>query len=195
MKKTISLVLMLFVALTSFAQQTDMSAYQPKLKIGEKAPDFALPVYNGEKKIALSDYAGKYVMLDFWATWCGDCRREMPIMEEALAKYEGKIEVFSVAFDRKKETLEKYLTEHPVNYSVVCDYSAWKESAVTKAYQLGWIPTFYIIAPDGTIAGSGITGEELKHTLCSLFGEAHGCGGCHKEAANAGGCGGCCGHH
>ena len=108
MKKTISLVLMLFVALTSFAQQTDMSAYQPKLKIGEKAPDFALPVYNSEKKIALSDYAGKYVMLDFWATWCGPCKKIAPYIEELASNYEGQAVVGKVDIEENDDLVEKF---------------------------------------------------------------------------------------
>lgn len=174
MKRIVSLIAFLLVALTqTFAQQSeaqaDMFKYMPKLKIGDKAPNFTLPVYNGKKKVSLSDYKGKYVLVDFWASWCGDCRREMPIMEEALKKYEGKIEVLSVSFDKKKESLTAYLKEHKVNYPVVCDYSAWKESAVTKAYQLAWIPTFYIVDPQGNIAGSGITGAGLAHELESIF--------------------------
>lgn len=173
MKKLISVFALLFAMVAqTFAQQsaeTDMFQYRPKLKIGEKAPNFSLPVYNDKKKVSLSDYKGKYVLVDFWASWCGDCRREMPIMEEALKKYAGKIEVLSVSFDKQKDALAKYLKEHPVKYPVLCDYSAWKESSVTKAYQLGWIPTFYIVAPDGTIAGSGITGEGLKVELESIF--------------------------
>lgn len=173
MKKLISVFALLFAMVAqTFAQQaaeTDMFQYRPKLKIGEKAPNFSLPVYNGKKKVSLSDYKGKYVLVDFWASWCGDCRREMPIMEEALKKYAGKIEVLSVSFDKQKDALAKYLKEHPVKYPVLCDYSAWKESSVTKAYQLGWIPTFYIVAPDGTIAGGGITGEGLKVELESIF--------------------------
>lgn len=175
MKRIVSLIVFLLVALMqTFAQQsdtqTDMLKYMPKLKIGEKAPNFTLPVYNGKKKVSLSDYKGKYVLVDFWASWCGDCRREMPIMEEALKKYVGKIEFLSVSFDKQKDALAKYLKEHPVKYPVLCDYSAWKESAVTKAYQLAWIPTFYIVDPEGKIAGSGITGEGLKAELESVFG-------------------------
>ncbi|MCF0192599.1 MAG: TlpA family protein disulfide reductase [Prevotella sp.] len=166
MKKTLSLILLLIaMCLQLSAQEKDMSAYLPKLQIGETAPNFTLPKYDNSGSVSLSDYKGKYVLLDFWASWCGDCRREMPIMEEAFADNKEKIEVLSVSFDRKKEALQEYLKAHPVNYTVACDYSAWKESAVTKAYQLAWIPTFYIIAPDGKIAGGGITGEELKAEL------------------------------
>lgn len=169
MKKILSLLIFIAACCASCAQQTDMSQYMPKLKNGEVAPDFSLPLYDGGKKVSLSDFKGKYVLLDFWASWCGDCRREMPIMEEALKDYAGKIEVLSVSFDKKKEALKDYLKEHPANYPVLCDYSAWKESSVTKAYQLGWIPTFFIIAPDGKIAGSGIDGKGLKDELARIF--------------------------
>lgn len=180
-----ALYLLLAVCTQSYAQETaaangasnanssqkaaSMIQYRPKLQIGETAPNFTLPVYNGKKKISLSDYKGKYVLVDFWATWCGDCRREMPVMEEALKKYAGKIEVLSVSFDKKKESLSEYIEKNNIKYPVVCDYSAWKESAVAKAYQLGWIPTFYIVGPDGKIAGCGITGAGLKRELECIF--------------------------
>ena len=182
MKNILTIVIAFLSIFNAAAQQTDMSAYQPKLKVGEAAPDFTLPIYNSEKKVSLADFKGKYVLLDFWASWCGDCRREMPVIEETLKEYQGKVQVLSVSFDRKKEALEKYLAEHPVGYDVACDFSAWKESEVTKAYQLGWIPTFYIIAPDGTIAGSGITGNELKYEFSRLFG-----GKCYVRGADISG--------
>lgn len=147
------------------APAEDMSPYMPVLKVGEQAPDIRLPRYDNGDTLSLSSLRGRYVLVDFWASWCGDCRRELPIMEEALANYTGQMDVFSVSFDNSPEALANFLAQHPVPYPVLCDYSPWKESATTQAYQLAWIPTFYIIDPDGRIAGSGIDGESLKALL------------------------------
>lgn len=170
MKRNVLFILCGLFCLAAVAQSGDMSQYAPKLAVGTAAPEIVLPRFGGEGSARLSDFRGRYVLVDFWATWCGDCRREMPLMREAVDAYRDKVSVLSVSFDNKKEALASYLEKNPSDWTVVADFLPWKESAVTKAYGLNWIPTFYIVDPEGRIAGAGITGEQLRSELQRIFG-------------------------
>lgn len=128
------------------------------LKKGDKAPEIELVNPKG-KMIKLSDLKGKMVLIDFWASWCGPCRKENPNVVEAYAKYNktkfknGKgFEVFSISLDRSEEAWIAAIEKD----GLVWSSHGWdKESIATKAYQISSIPTAYLINGDGEIVASG----------------------------------------
>jgi len=121
-----------------------------KLKKGQPAPDFTLQDVDG-KTWKLSDFKGKkIVMIDFWATWCNICKREMPILQKVYQEYQGKgIEFLGVALDENVAAIKKVARDKGVTYPVLVD----KDTKVaTEIYQLsGPIPYKVVIDKSGTI--------------------------------------------
>ena len=154
MKKLIMGVLML-LGLTTNAMAEDLDSLyaQSLLKVGTQAPNFKLPTPEG-KKVQLSDFKGKYVLIDFWASWCPDCRRISPNVEAIAKEYQGKdLTVVAVSFDIDKEAWVKYINRNgaPVNEVHVSELKKMKESAVAKAFGVQWIPSLYLLDKDGKV--------------------------------------------
>jgi peroxiredoxin len=123
-----------------------------KLKKGQPAPDFTLKDIDG-KTWKLSDLKGKkIVMIDFWATWCNICKREMPVLERVYKEYKGKgVEFFGIALDdaEKIKQIRKILEEKGVTYPILIDQD---QKVATEVYQLsGPIPYKVVIDLSGTI--------------------------------------------
>lgn len=166
MKKILLLAVAIFAQVT-FAQ--DMSKYIPDLKPGETAPEISASTPEG-KVISLSDFKGKYVVIDFWASWCGDCRREIPelknlyneIKDWKLGEDKKEVEFLSVSFDYKKESWVNLLEKENFPWTQISNLKSTREDPVYKDYKLHWIPTFFLVSPEGVIIESAITTEELR---------------------------------
>lgn len=166
--KKIFLFFALLTAMVTAGAQTDESQYRPQLEHGTPAPDITAPDTNG-KTVKLSSFKGKYVVVDFWATWCGDCRRDFPEFKQLAADYKGKVTFFGVSFDKSADLWKKFLTDNEVDWVSVCNFKPWKQNPIATAYKLNWIPTMYIIAPDGTIAGGAIHARDIRTQLDALL--------------------------
>ena len=132
-----------------------------------KSKDFTLPfIKGGEGK--LSDYRGKWVLLNFWATWCGPCRQEMPTLESVAQEFKGgNLQVLGVSVDQGPVGLVgKYLKEQGISFPNFHD----SKSEVSSTYQATAIPSVYIISPDGYLAGIFRGGKswETKEVLETL---------------------------
>lgn len=150
------------------AEQTeavDMTQYMPSLEIQAPAPEIEAPDIAG-KNVKLSDFRGKYVVLDFWATWCKDCRAEMPAMKQLYDKYGPKDVAFvGVSFDTDTQTLMDYGLENEIPWLVVCNGIKWKENPISAAYDIKWIPTLYLIDPEGNVAGINFHAADMDALL------------------------------
>ena len=131
---------MIVVAALSIPALTIADASKP-------APDFSLP---GLKKptVSLADYKGKTVYLDFWASWCGPCRKSFPWMNEMQEKY-GKqgFEVIAINVDAKREDADKFLSQVPANFTIAFDSTG----ATPKVYPVKGMPTSMLIDSKGNI--------------------------------------------
>jgi cytochrome c biogenesis protein CcmG, thiol:disulfide interchange protein DsbE len=111
------------------------------------APDFSLPGLK-QPNVKLADYKGKAVYLDFWASWCGPCRKSFPWMNQMQEKY-GKdgFEVVAINVDAKRADAEKFLTEVPANFTIAFD----SEGSTPKSYAVKGMPTSMLIDAKGNI--------------------------------------------
>ena len=136
--------------------------------IGKEAPEFALPDTKG-KMVRLSSFRGKYILLDFWASWCGPCRQESPNVVRAYNKYKGsKFDILSVSLDNDKAAWLKAIDKDGLTWTHVSDLTAW-ESSVVKLYQVEGIPATFLLDPNGIVVARDLRGEELDKKLEELL--------------------------
>lgn len=136
---------------------------------GNPAPEIVLPGENGEK-IALSSLRGKYVFIDFWASWCGPCRAEVPHLVKAYEKYHSKgFEIYGVSIDEKPEAWKKAMNDLKMTWVQVIDTEGWNSSVVPQ-YAIAGIPCTMLLDKEGNIIARNLRGEALEEKLEQLFG-------------------------
>ncbi|MEQ9591704.1 MAG: TlpA disulfide reductase family protein [Cyclobacteriaceae bacterium] len=139
------------------------------LAIGQPAPEIALPNPEGEI-VKLSSLRGKYVLVDFWAKWCGPCRRENPNVVKAYHKYNDKgFEVFGVSLDRTREDWVQAIQEDGLVWTHVSDLKYFDSQAASD-YNITAIPFSVLVDPDGIIIGKNLRGRGLEKKLEEVLG-------------------------
>ncbi len=148
------------------------AAYEATLFLspGKEAPDFSQPKSDGTK-LKLSDLKGKVVLLDFWASWCGPCRKENPNVVRLYQKYADKgFTVMSVSLDKEKAPwIEAIKRDNLTWTNHVSDLKGWSNEAAQQ-YKVSGIPFTVLIDKEGKIIQKNLRGEELENVLKSIFG-------------------------
>jgi peroxiredoxin len=142
------------------------------LAIGKHAPDFTSFDQHG-KQISLSDFKGKYVLLDFWASWCIPCREEHPFLKQAFEKFRDKgFTIVSVSLDKQEDKTNwlKAIEKDGLSWTQLSDLKAWQSETVKQFNLLGkGIPANFLIGPKGEIIAKDLRGERLEERLAQVF--------------------------
>jgi peroxiredoxin len=137
--------------------------------IGQITPEIELPNPEGQV-IKLSSLRGKYVLVDFWAKWCGPCRRENPNVVKAYQKYKDKgFEVYGVSLDRNKEDWVQAIQEDGLTWTQVSDLKYF-ESKAAADYNISAIPFSILVDPQGKIIAKNLRGAALNKKLEEVLG-------------------------
>ena len=149
-------------------QDADLLYATSMLKPGTAAPDFTLPTLAG-KKFSLSQLKGKVVVLDFWASWCPDCRRDAPNVVRLYREYKGKGVVFvGISFDVDRAAWQNAVIKYGMHYTQVSELKKMREAQISKTYNVSWIPSLYVIGRDGKVVLGTVLSEKVKQTLRQL---------------------------
>ncbi|WP_190242611.1 TlpA disulfide reductase family protein [Hymenobacter lapidiphilus] len=138
--------------------------------IGAPAPDFTLPTPEG-KPVSLADYRGKFVLVDFWASWCAPCRQENPNVAKAYNEYKNRnFDILGISLDLEKDRPKwlKALADDQLTWTQVWDLRGF-EGDVARRYNVRGIPQNFLIDPSGKIVAVNLRGPELAATLARLL--------------------------
>jgi thiol-disulfide isomerase/thioredoxin len=152
--------------LKSFAAHAAAEKIQKALVVGTAFPDFSEQDLNG-KPLSVANYKGKVVMVDFWATWCGPCRAELPnVVKTYQAHHEQGFEIIGVSLDRDKdkEKLVDFIGENKMPWAQYFDGGYWTNKLAVK-YGIQSIPATFLLDGNGNIIGKGLRGEELESAV------------------------------
>ncbi len=146
----------------------EMASQMRSTTEGQVAPDFTLNDVNG-KPVALSSFRGKVTLVDFWASWCGPCRKENPNVVAAYQKFHAKgLEILGVSLDDNKENWLQAIEKDGLTWTQVSDLQGW-QSAAAQLYGVQSIPANFLLDKEGKIIAKDLREESLEQKLNELF--------------------------
>jgi thiol-disulfide isomerase/thioredoxin len=136
--------------------------------LGRPAPLFTgVSVNSGSQ--SLSSYKGKVILLDFWATWCGPCKKEMPTIKRISEKFDDKeFALIGISLDKEKRVLKDYMDENGIDWPIVFDGKGWK-NRVASQYGVHSIPFTVLIDRKGIVRKVGLRGEALEDAIAKMI--------------------------
>jgi len=151
-------------ALASIEHDAEAKKIADSLKPGAKFPDFTEKDVDG-KSLSLANYKGKTVLVDFWATWCGPCKAELPNVIETYNKYHAKgFEIVGISLDTDKEKLKSFIKEKDMTWQQYFDGKGWQNKLSTQ-YGITAIPATFLLDGEGKIIARNVRGEALGEAV------------------------------
>ena len=151
---------------TTTAQGLDEKYAADLLPVGTKAPDLVDPTH---KIHPIDDFRGRCLVLDFFASWCGDCRKDMPEMKKLYTQYDIQgVNFIGISFDTDADKLQEYMDKEQMPWRVLSELEKMKDSKMAKDYHIQWIPTMYLLDTEGHVVLATVEIEKLKAKLEEL---------------------------
>ncbi len=149
-----------------FAQDLDDKYGVDLLKPGTAAPEIIINK-DGAKMNLLAENKGKYIVLDFWASWCGDCREELKYLRSINRTYANtdSIELIGYSFDNEKSAWKKCIKDSALVWQNYLSDVPMRNSRVKRDYNIGWLPTIYIIDKEGKVVLATVVMEKVMAKL------------------------------
>ena len=148
------------------AQDLDAKYATDLLPVGTKAPDLIDPLDSIHR---IDDFHGRCVVLDFFATWCGDCRKDLPEMKKLYQTYDMEgVEFIGISFDTDAEVLQDFMDKESIPWRVLSELKKMKETRMAKDYHIQWIPTMYLLDTEGRVMLATVEINKLKAKLAEL---------------------------
>lgn len=176
-KRTLLWLAVLIMGATTVKAQSDQQDLDEKyatelVKAGTTAPDFKMKTPDGTT-IQLSEFAqGKTVVLDFWASWCPDCRKDAPEVVRLYETYrQYGVEFIGISMDTDVEAWKKAIEKFGITYPQVSELRKFKETDIAKAYGVKWIPSMVVVGPDGQVKLSTVLTHKVDQYLKDLTGQ------------------------
>jgi peroxiredoxin len=136
--------------------------------VGKTVPELVMPDVNG-KDVSISSFRGKFLLVDFWASWCGPCRMENPNVVNAYNQYKGKnFTVLGVSLDKDKDSWKKAIAQDHLSWTQMSDLKYWNSQAV-EIFGFQGIPFNVLVDPSGRVIGESLRGEELDAKLKQIL--------------------------
>lgn len=167
MRKLFFLLLMIATMTThAKAEDLDSTYASTMLPMGTQVPDIMLDSLHN---ISLSSLRGRYVVLHFWASWCPDCRKDMPALNDLSYVYNSDSIVFiHISYDTNKEVWQKYITDNRMLGMQISELKKMRECETYKAFSIKWIPAMYLINPEGRVMLRTVKADKLAERLKNL---------------------------
>ena len=167
MRKVFVIVAMLTgMVSTMMAQDLDAKYATDLFPVGTKAPDL---VDAKDSIHHITDFRGRCVVLDFWATWCGDCRKDLPEMKKLHQIYDLEgVEFIGISFDTDFSVLQDFMDKEHMGWRVLSELKKMKETKMANDYHIKWIPTMYLLDTEGRVVLATVEIEKLKAKLAEL---------------------------
>lgn len=168
MKRFLTIAIMtLTLATAATAQDADSKYATELLKPGTEAPDFTIEnstaKYNGTSLLSMR---GQYVVLDFWASWCPDCRKDIGEMRSMYGDFASDSVAFvGISFDKDETAWRKCVNDSTMTWMQHSELKPWKETRISQDYHIKWIPSMYLIGPDGKVVLATVEIKKLRKAL------------------------------